>query len=109
MSYLLACMLLKIVISVRCINSLPNGYCLLHYPLLFNLTVATGNHFYGCVPFETLWCCTKQIIEVYIAQHSKRSPTDGAKYNQMPMKHDVSIIVAHGGHTQKYATSPTNK
>lgn len=35
--------------------------------LLF--TVATGNQFYGCVPFETLWCCTKQILNVYIPQH----------------------------------------
>lgn len=35
--------------------------------LLF--TVATGNQFYGCVPFETLWCCTRQIINVHIPQH----------------------------------------
>lgn len=44
-------------------------FCLLHHPWLFYLTVATGNQFYGCVPFETLWCCTKQVLNVQIPQH----------------------------------------
>lgn len=37
------------------------------------LIVMTGNRFYGCVPFETLWCCTKQIIQVYIPQRHRTS------------------------------------
>lgn len=37
------------------------------------LIFMTGNQFYGCAPFETLWCCTKKIIQVYIPQRHRTS------------------------------------
>lgn len=37
------------------------------------LIFMTGNQFYGCAPFEALWCCTKKIIEVYIPQRHRTS------------------------------------
>ena len=62
LEYCNPCMLYSFVSCIDSSDSLP-----------VYLIFMTGNQFYGCVPLETLWCCTKKIIQVYIPQRHRTS------------------------------------